>query len=317
MVPYTKGLHQIADGVWAWLAPDGSWGWSNAGLIEGDGRTMLVDTLFDLKLTGEMLDAMAPIMQRSPLSDVLNTHANGDHCYGNQLLPQGVRIHAAPEVAHEMHEQPAALLAQLTSSDLGPVLTPFIRKCFGPFDFEGITVREPNMPVHGSPTVSLGDRRVELVTLGPAHTQGDVVAHVVDAGVVFAGDLLFISGTPIMWAGPVENWIAACDTMMSWNPLVVVPGHGPVTDVDGIREVRDYFTHVDEQVRSAYEAGKDWKQAAWEIDLDRFAGLRDAERVVVTTHQIYRSLDPEMAELDVGQLFLHMAEWELAHRSRS
>ncbi|MDT5044256.1 MAG: hypothetical protein QOG75_109, partial [Mycobacterium sp.] len=54
MVPYTKGLHEIADGVWAWLAPDGSWGWSNAGLVEGDGRTLLVDTLFDLKLTGEM-----------------------------------------------------------------------------------------------------------------------------------------------------------------------------------------------------------------------------------------------------------------------
>ncbi|MDT5321572.1 MAG: hypothetical protein QOD88_4094 [Mycobacterium sp.] len=312
MVPYTKGLHEIADGVWAWLAPDGSWGWSNAGLVEGDGRTLLVDTLFDLKLTGEMLDAMAPIMRRSALSDVVNTHANGDHCYGNQLLPQGVRIHAAPEVAEEMHETPAALLAQLTSSDLGPVLTPFIRKCFGPFDFDGIIMREPNTPVHGSTTVSLGERRVDLVTLGPAHTNGDIVAHVIDAGVVFAGDLLFISGTPIMWAGPVENWIAACDTMISWNPHVVVPGHGPVTDVDGIREVRDYFTHVDRQVRAAYQAGKDWKQAAWEIDLDRFAGLGDAERIVVTTHQMYRKLDPDMPGLDVGQLFLHMAEWQLA-----
>jgi hypothetical protein len=105
----------------------------------------------------------------------------GDHCYGNQLLPQRVRIHAAPEAAHEMHEQPAALLAQLTSTDLGPVLTPFIQKCFGPFDFEGITVSEPNTLVQGSATVSLGDRRVELVTLGSAHTHGDVVARTVSS----------------------------------------------------------------------------------------------------------------------------------------
>ncbi len=53
---YTKGLHEIADGVWAYLQPDGGWGWSNAGLITGDGSSLLVDTLFDLRLTAEMLE---------------------------------------------------------------------------------------------------------------------------------------------------------------------------------------------------------------------------------------------------------------------
>ena len=55
---YTKGLHEIADGVWAYLQPDGGWGWSNAGLIAGDDSSLLVDTLFDLHLTGEMLKQM-------------------------------------------------------------------------------------------------------------------------------------------------------------------------------------------------------------------------------------------------------------------
>ena len=45
---YTKGLHEIADGVWAYLQPDGGWGWSNAGLITGGDSSLLVDTLFDL-----------------------------------------------------------------------------------------------------------------------------------------------------------------------------------------------------------------------------------------------------------------------------
>ena len=49
--PYTNGLHQVADGVHAYLQPDGGWGWSNAGLVEGDGASLLVDTLFDLRLT--------------------------------------------------------------------------------------------------------------------------------------------------------------------------------------------------------------------------------------------------------------------------
>jgi len=48
---YTKGLHELGDGCYAYLQPDGSWGWSNAGLVVGDGASLLVDTLFDLRLT--------------------------------------------------------------------------------------------------------------------------------------------------------------------------------------------------------------------------------------------------------------------------
>ena len=55
---YEKGLHEVGDGVWAYLQPDGGWGWSNAGLGTSDGASLLVDTLFDLRLTAEMLEAM-------------------------------------------------------------------------------------------------------------------------------------------------------------------------------------------------------------------------------------------------------------------
>ena len=55
---YTRGLHEIGNGNYAWLQPDGSWGWSNAGLVTDGGASLLVDTLFDLKLTRDMLHAM-------------------------------------------------------------------------------------------------------------------------------------------------------------------------------------------------------------------------------------------------------------------
>ena len=77
-----------ARGVYAWLAPDGSWGWSNAGLVADGERSLLVDTLFDLPLTREMLAAMRRAEPRAAAASTLlvNTHANGDHCYGNQLV---------------------------------------------------------------------------------------------------------------------------------------------------------------------------------------------------------------------------------------
>ncbi len=51
---YTRGLHEIGNGCYAYLQPDGSWGWSNAGLVTDGGASLLIDTLFDLKLTFRM-----------------------------------------------------------------------------------------------------------------------------------------------------------------------------------------------------------------------------------------------------------------------
>src|SRR3954466_7576330 len=93
-VAYRKGLHEVGDGLFAYLQPDGTWGWSNAGLVTGPGTSLLVDTLFDLRLTREMLDAMRPVTDRHPIGAAMNTHGNGDHCFGNALLPDGAEVYA-------------------------------------------------------------------------------------------------------------------------------------------------------------------------------------------------------------------------------
>jgi glyoxylase-like metal-dependent hydrolase (beta-lactamase superfamily II) len=309
MIEYTKGLHQVADRVWAWLAPDGSWGWSNAGIIEGDGASFLVDTLFDLPLTTEMLAAMSEVTERSPITDALNTHANGDHCYGNQLLAPAVKIHATSPCRHEMHDVPPALLHQLTTTDLGPELTPYVRRMFGAFDFSGITLREPDACFENDTTVQFGGRDVRLVSLGPAHTSGDAVGYVPDAGVVFAGDLLFIGGTPVTWSGDLSGWIAACDTMAGWDPAVVVPGHGPVTDGAAILEVRGYLTHVRERLEASIEAGHPWREAADRIDLGPYASLPDSERIIISAYHVYRARGVDQGEVSVLDLIAAMAEW--------
>src|SRR5882757_4274428 len=99
---YTQGLQEVGDGLYAYLQPDGGWGWSNAGLIADGEQTLLIDTLFDLALTEEMLRAMRRAVPAAERIDTLvNTHANGDHCYGNQLVA-GARIVASERTAEEM-----------------------------------------------------------------------------------------------------------------------------------------------------------------------------------------------------------------------
>jgi 2-keto-4-pentenoate hydratase/2-oxohepta-3-ene-1,7-dioic acid hydratase in catechol pathway/glyoxylase-like metal-dependent hydrolase (beta-lactamase superfamily II) len=309
-VPYSRGLHEVANRVWAWTLPDGGYGWSNAGLVAGNGASLLVDTLFDLALTREMLTAMKPITFSAPISDALITHSNGDHTHGNQLLDRSVRIIAAQGTADEIaHGMAPEMLAMAQTANLGPVATAYARDRFGHFDFSGIKLRNADQTFDGDLTIEVGGRQINLLNLGPAHTAADSVVHVPDAGVLFGGDLLFIGCTPIVWAGPIANWIRACDVMIAMDAPIVVPGHGPVTDPDGIRAVRGYLAHVAERAEAAYRKGLSWVEAADTIDLGEYATWLDAERVVVNVYQRYRELDPATPQLEILALLVTQAEW--------
>lgn len=308
-------VHEVGEGCIAYVQSDGSWGWSNAGLVVGDGASLLVDTLFDLRLTQRMLDALQPFVRSSPIRSLVNTHANGDHCYGNQLI-EDAEIIASSAAAHEMTEVPPAMMAAL-NADPGETGSLF-RRFFGAFDFEGIDLTLPTRTFEGRLDLEVGGRAVELIEVGPAHTKGDVIVHLPDARTVFTGDILFIGGTPIVWAGPLANWIAACDLMLGMDVDVVVPGHGPVTDKRGVAQVRDYLAFIDSEATRTHAAGIDAFDAAREIAKSMDAGgstyaqWGEFGRITVNVDTVYRNLDPNHRSPDVIEQFRRMAAIESA-----
>ena len=167
------------------------------------------------------------------------------------------------------------------ADDLGPDFAAYIDRIFGPFRFEDIELLPAVEPFEGRLELTIGDRAVHLVEVGPAHTDGDAIVHVPDAGVVFTGDILFVEGTPIVWAGPFSNWLGACDRLLELDAPTLVPGHGPVTDASGVRDVKRYLTYVRDEARARFDAGMDAEQAADDIDLSDFAGWGDPERIAV------------------------------------
>jgi glyoxylase-like metal-dependent hydrolase (beta-lactamase superfamily II) len=314
---FSKGLHDLGSGAWAWLQPDGSWGWSNAGLVADRGQALLVDTLFDLRLTGEMLEAMRKsVPAAARIGTLVNTHANGDHCYGNQLVA-GARIIASAASAHEMDELPPETMAGLmkNAAAFGPG-GEFLRRCFAPFQFDGIVHTPPTQTFSGELRLRIGAKEVVLIEVGPAHTKGDVLVWVPADGVVFTGDILFIDGTPIMWAGPIGNWIAACERIAQLGASVVVPGHGPITDAKGALAVRDYLTFVRDETRRRFDAGMSPADAARDIALGDYAAWGDAERIAVNVHTLYKEWSGgAQGGANALELFALMAE--LAGRGKS
>jgi glyoxylase-like metal-dependent hydrolase (beta-lactamase superfamily II) len=302
------GLHPLARGAYAWLAPHGSWGWSNAGLIADGDQSLLIDTLYDLDLTGEMLRKMRHAEPAAKTIDTLiNTHANGDHCHGNELVA-GAEIIASAASALEMNELTPETMAAIMAStaELGP-LGEYFRHCFGQFRFDGIRFTPPTRTFEGTLDLTVGDKQVHLIEVGPAHTRGDVLVHCPADRVVFTGDILFINSTPVMWQGPVANWINACLLIEDMAADLIVPGHGPITDKHGVVKVRHYLQFVRDQARARYDAGMDAFEAAKDIELTEYSSWSDPERIAVNVDSLYREFSGQQARTDVFELMRRMA----------
>jgi len=305
---YEKGLHAVGDGLYAYLQPDGGWGWSNAGLVVDGDATLLIDTLFDLRLTEEMLAAMrGAVPAAAQIDTLLNTHANGDHCYGNQLV-RGARIVASERTAAEMTELPAAAMAALVAQapNMGETGA-FFQRCFGAFEFEGIEAVLPEETFSGELTLRVGSREVRLIEVGPAHTRGDTLAHLPSERVLYSGDILFNEAHPIAWAGPVSNWIAACERILALDVEVIVPGHGPLAEPAAVAELKAYFEYLYERARTAHEQEMTPLQAARALELDRWARWGERERLVVNIATIFAELDGAEEPVNPLQAFADMA----------
>lgn len=328
-----KTLHELGNGVFAYTQLPGSWGWSNSGLLVDGDQSLLIDTLFDLKLTKEMLDVMtraAPAARR--IDTVVNTHGNGDHCYGNALVSDADII-GTRGCVQDLDEGPPSrnlLLMRLGVAvdklgGVGRVLGRGLEVLgigalnelldamelalpkFGAFDFAGIPPTPPNRVFEGELEIHVGDKPVSLIELGPAHSLGDAVVYSPKDKTLFSGDLLFKDAHPIVWDGPVSSWIAGLRRLLDMDIETVVPGHGPLTDKTGLREGLHYLEVLSHEARARFDAGMTFEDAVRDITLDEFEGWLDPERVYVNVHTLYRDFTGTRTKPHVLSLFAGMS----------
>ena len=291
----------------------------------------MVDTLYDGPRTDAMLRAYRDASGLKSFERVVNTHANGDHCYGNGRV-KGARFIASQACADEMSLLPpskmnafmklsravtqvgapargfASVLSSVGLKTPAAFLRagPFVHEAFSAFDFDGSELVVPGDTFSGTRTERVGEHTVELVEVGPAHTRGDVLVFVPEQKVVFTGDILFNRAHPVMWEGPVQNWIAAFDTLLARDVDVIVPGHGPLATRADVERARQYFITLRDEAKKRFDAGVPAKVAAEDIALAAFDDWGESERIFPNVMTLYRDFAGERHAPHMAHLFAGM-----------
>lgn len=300
---YREGLYRLRRATYAWMVPNGSWGETNLGLIDCGGQSVLIDTAWDLRFTTEFICAAREILERSPVEYVVNTHADGDHCWGNQLFADRPIIGSHRCIAQMEHLTPRTLQALKMGARwakhvrFGGIaeLGQYIEDMFGPYTFEGIRLTRPTEGFSREKTLTLGGTDIVLREVGPAHTDGDVVVYVPSEKIAYTGDVLFVGVTPVIWAGPVENLLSGLRHLLSLDAELFVPGHGPLATRNDIQRAIDYWDFVQEGLHRRCRLGMHPAEAARSVLVDgafrsaRFAEWDLPERLVTSAFTIYRN----------------------------
>ena len=245
---------------------------SNAGFIVTTGGVVVVDALGSPALAEELIAAIRQVTTQ-PIRHVIVTHYHADHIYGLQAFKAlGANIIAMRTGQAYLHSDTAELRLKASREELFPWIDATTRLVPADQWLDAETV------------LQVGTERLHIRPVGPAHTPEDLVVHAEQAGVLFAGDLVFRGRIPFVGQADSQGWIGALGELIKLNPKVVVPGHGPLsmTPLPDLEMTRDYLQFLRTRMGRAATEMEPFEDAYAQTDWSRFQGLplfRAANRI--------------------------------------
>lgn len=284
---YSKPVEVIPH-VWSAIGATAPPGYENSGhnnnlsfIVTGDG--VVVVNAGATNLLAKALHDEIRAVTDQPVRLVINENGQGHAMLGNGYwAAQGVEILAHEDAAAEFEERGHDLLSQMQA---------YNRDKAG-----DSTVTLPTRTFADREVIEMGDVRIEVLHLGPAHSPGDISVWLPEQKLVIAGDMAFHERMlPIFedtdTAGWVETWETAFEPL---GALYVIPGHGHPTNMDQVRRyTHDYLVDLRSKIRAHLDEGGDLAEAYY-VDQDQWSNLDTFD---------------ELATRNAGRVFEQM-EWE-------
>jgi glyoxylase-like metal-dependent hydrolase (beta-lactamase superfamily II) len=235
---------------------------SNAGfVITGDG-VVVVDALGTEPLGRGLVEAIRRLTTQ-PIRRVVVTHYHADHFYGlGPLKDAGAEVWAHHRGREYLEQEGPARLQQR-------------RRDLAPWVDERTRLVPADRWLPGDVSFALGGVDFDVVYMGPAHAPDDVVVIVRQEQVIFCGDIIISGRIPFVGEADSRRWLAAIDRMLTLRPVIMIPGHGPVSR-DPARDLaftRGYLEYLRAQMGRAVADLMPFDEAYAKTDWSRYAAV--------------------------------------------
>ena len=201
---------EIGEGLHAFTAE----GDPNSGVIIGDDSVMIVEAQATPRLANKVIECVRSVTDK-PISLVVLTHYHAVRVLGASAFNADQII---------MSDMARAMVVERGQEDWDSEFQRFPRLFEGHESIPGLTW--PTTTFDGSMSVYLGNRRVDLMHLGRAHTAGDIVINVPDQNVMFTGDIVEYHSACYCGDGHFEDWGDTLDNIKSFEVDAIAPGRG-------------------------------------------------------------------------------------------
>ncbi len=278
---WPTGMIEVAPKVYGYVQGGGVTGVSNGGLIVGNDGAIAVDAPFVSSMTKRYLQAIRKATKK-PVSHLINTHHHIDHIGGNQFFPRS-------EIVAHVNCREKMIRFGIPSKRLQRFMPDLAA------EMADVRLVLPDTVYAGQMTLYQGDRAIELLYMGPAHTPDDTLVYLPKEKVLFAGDVAFHYVVPGPFDCHVSGWIRVADRIADLEVEVIVPGHGPIGTKAELREMRDYLALVRREARKSYRAGEPAEEAARKLNVGGYyTQWANPERLPLLVERLYMELQGEM-----------------------
>lgn len=237
---------------------------SNAGFVVTTEGVVVFDTLGSPSLAAEMVKRIREITPL-PIRIVILSHYHADHYYGMQVFQElGAEVWAHEAARPMIGSESAQLRFEQRQEILGRWINPATQR-----------FPEPDVWLAGDRNFRLGGVNFKLRHVGPAHTDEDLVLFVENDGVLYSGDLIFKGRIPFVGEADSGQWLNALDTLIAFEPRILVPGHGPASNTPrkDLALTRDYLKFLRTEMRRAVDEMIDFDTAYEQVDWSRWKKL--------------------------------------------